>query len=459
MQKIRPVASLTLASIVVALAGTGTRADEIRWVNPAGGDWNNPANWDLGRVPADLDKVIFDLDASYSVGFCGAAAASLDSVKIDNSTIAFDLCGGTLFTQPGVDDEFPHTLRIGTDASSETHVSFANGTVFGYDSESLIYEPEIGVGAAGMPASSLVVEATAEVGSLSALVTQGASSLTIHGDVGLYDYASVNILGGLVVVDGDMQGLFGSVESVSVLVGSASQLELGGTLDASESSITGSGTVRVLDGGSVAMEGNGVAFILEGDAWVWGSEFAGCSFDLRAAANASPSIYLNQYAAGPIGGPASSIVYGPGNIAQPPQTSVNTEFGKSEHAIRGEIRFESDETVVVGESHLVGIWDLDVLSEDQQLNTTMVAEVAGPNEAILRWGVIGPSDFGVYVLGVPADWCPADLDFNGQVNFFDIARFVTEYSAGSPWANVREDFVLNFFDVSDYIARFNAGCP
>jgi hypothetical protein len=37
----------------------------IVWVNPAGGNWNVPGNWDLNRVPVATDDVVIDLGGSY----------------------------------------------------------------------------------------------------------------------------------------------------------------------------------------------------------------------------------------------------------------------------------------------------------------------------------------------------------------------------------------------------------
>ncbi|MCC5824156.1 MAG: lamin tail domain-containing protein [Phycisphaerales bacterium] len=65
-----------------------------------------------------------------------------------------------------------------------------------------------------------------------------------------------------------------------------------------------------------------------------------------------------------------------------------------------------------------------------------------------------PSDY--RVLGD----CPADLDGNGELNFFDLAIYLDLFNAGDPAADLAPPFgVLNFFDLAAYLDLFNAGCP
>ena len=56
--------------------------------------------------------------------------------------------------------------------------------------------------------------------------------------------------------------------------------------------------------------------------------------------------------------------------------------------------------------------------------------------------------------------CPADLDGNGLLNFFDVAAFIALYNAGDPAADLAPPFgVFNFFDIAAYMALYNDGCP
>ncbi|MCA9275041.1 MAG: hypothetical protein KDA29_03350 [Phycisphaerales bacterium] len=57
------------------------------------------------------------------------------------------------------------------------------------------------------------------------------------------------------------------------------------------------------------------------------------------------------------------------------------------------------------------------------------------------------------------DGCPADLNNDGELNFFDVSAFIDAYNTQDPAADFAEPFgEFNFFDVSAFIAAFNAGC-
>ncbi len=56
--------------------------------------------------------------------------------------------------------------------------------------------------------------------------------------------------------------------------------------------------------------------------------------------------------------------------------------------------------------------------------------------------------------------CPADINNDGEINFFDISDFLSMFVAADP----RVDFEgstgeLNFFDVSAFLDLYESGCP
>jgi len=55
--------------------------------------------------------------------------------------------------------------------------------------------------------------------------------------------------------------------------------------------------------------------------------------------------------------------------------------------------------------------------------------------------------------------CPADLNGDGALNFFDVSAFLSAFSAGDPIADFNGDGNYNFFDVSAFLGAFAAGCP
>ena len=60
---------------------------------------------------------------------------------------------------------------------------------------------------------------------------------------------------------------------------------------------------------------------------------------------------------------------------------------------------------------------------------------------------------------VPDKSCPADINGDGELNFFDVAAFVALFQAQDPAADFNNDGLFNFFDFSAFIGAFNAGCP
>ncbi len=70
-----------------------------------------------------------------------------------------------------------------------------------------------------------------------------------------------------------------------------------------------------------------------------------------------------------------------------------------------------------------------------------------------------PNAGGVYVYDGAPPLCPADLNNDGALNFFDVSAFLTAYQSQDPIADFNNDGVFNFFDVSAFLVAFNAGCP
>jgi hypothetical protein len=70
--------------------------DAVHWNSAAGGDWDNPANWDLGRVPLPTDDAFIQtpgITVTHNAG-----SDSVQSITSDVSTGTFDVHGGTPYT-------------------------------------------------------------------------------------------------------------------------------------------------------------------------------------------------------------------------------------------------------------------------------------------------------------------------------------------------------------------------
>ncbi|MBM90950.1 MAG: hypothetical protein CMJ35_04960 [Phycisphaerae bacterium] len=60
---------------------------------------------------------------------------------------------------------------------------------------------------------------------------------------------------------------------------------------------------------------------------------------------------------------------------------------------------------------------------------------------------------------INCDVCPADLNGDGALDFFDVSQFLAAFSAGEPAADFNGDGSYDFFDVSAFLGAFSAGCP
>lgn len=64
-----------------------------------------------------------------------------------------------------------------------------------------------------------------------------------------------------------------------------------------------------------------------------------------------------------------------------------------------------------------------------------------------------------YVFSVGEPGCPADLNGDGTLNFFDVSAFLVAFQSQAPAGDFNSDGAYNFFDVSAFLTSFNAGCP
>ena len=71
-------------------------------------------------------------------------------------------------------------------------------------------------------------------------------------------------------------------------------------------------------------------------------------------------------------------------------------------------------------------------------------------------GYTPPAMFQFQLFGPRRGGCVADLNGDGELNFFDVSLFLADFSAGGDYNG---DGMTNFFDVSLFIQDYNAGCP
>ena len=95
-----------------------------------------------------------------------------------------------------------------------------------------------------------------------------------------------------------------------------------------------------------------------------------------------------------------------------------------------------------------GVWTAVDDWIDVRPNSVLI-ELVDPNNTVLH----GPGSYNVI------NACPADLNGDGVLNFFDVSAFLTAFNAMDPSADFSGDGMFNFFDVSQFLTAFNSGCP
>lgn len=77
--------------VVLSLADTADYA----WVNPLGGHFAMPSNWDPHGPPGPTSRAIFDLPESYTVTFPAGIDVTNDRLLVNGGDVTFDLSGRT----------------------------------------------------------------------------------------------------------------------------------------------------------------------------------------------------------------------------------------------------------------------------------------------------------------------------------------------------------------------------
>src|SRR5262245_58877382 len=93
---------------------------ELRWINPAGGPFAQPTNWEFGEVPMFTPPsfpggAIFDLDSTYTVT---GGAINVDKLLVRAGDVT--LVTGTINTS---------RVEIGTAAGPRTTMRLENGSL------------------------------------------------------------------------------------------------------------------------------------------------------------------------------------------------------------------------------------------------------------------------------------------------------------------------------------------
>ncbi len=60
---------------------------------------------------------------------------------------------------------------------------------------------------------------------------------------------------------------------------------------------------------------------------------------------------------------------------------------------------------------------------------------------------------------LPSQACPADFTGDGQLDFFDVAAFISAFNTGDDAADLDDNGSFDFFDVSSFLMYYSMGCP
>ncbi|MEX0876130.1 MAG: VCBS repeat-containing protein [Phycisphaerales bacterium] len=93
---------------------------------------------------------------------------------------------------------------------------------------------------------------------------------------------------------------------------------------------------------------------------------------------------------------------------------------------------------------------------DAQLSSLDVLDISSDGVPDIV-GTQAPGNRIPYYRGVP-QVCPADLNLDGRINFFDIASFIQLFAGERPLADLNRDGVHNFFDFSAMLEAYRNGC-
>ena len=103
----------------------------------------------------------------------------------------------------------------------------------------------------------------------------------------------------------------------------------------------------------------------------------------------------------------------------------------------------------------------ELLGEDSAFEILSRANAVNAQGDIVGFGRLKGGGTGAFLIEgftMPST-CIADLNGDGELDFFDVSDFLDAFGAQDPVADINGDRSFDFFDVSDFLDAFGAGCP
>ncbi len=120
-------------SLAVELLEARTMPALITWINPAGGDWSAPSNWDGGVIPGPTDDVLIDIAENILITHSTSSSDSVRSIACSN---ALHLSNGSITIGNASTFDGPLTISGGSfngagDLTINETFTWTNGNLFG----------------------------------------------------------------------------------------------------------------------------------------------------------------------------------------------------------------------------------------------------------------------------------------------------------------------------------------
>lgn len=442
-----------LICLLMAAAPAWAGDDFIRWTNPSGGSWHQPGNWNPERVPGVSDVVLFEVDAEFTVHF--ESQPYFTTLYVRAGQVTLELGDYGLISAFSEDDR-RRVECSSTDA--ETKLIIRDGYPF---------DPFIQT---WWLQECIVQAGGGQFGDYGTIVFfDHRYPVQVAGVANWYFYV-VRKSGVLKVAAGELGWEFG----IGAYVNSSSFLAIeGGTFQVD-------GTIRGLsyygEGGNLVVNGNIAPFP---DEISLGNAFINISADFSSEDIYPHNVHLTQKSRF-----SAEIIYD----------------GRIQSRDGGEFYWFWTDYMRMYPELVTGVWDSGsgiwsgVISGFYSKISTFVPSdhqpPASPSAMLLvdlmaqdnyeinfdlnriKSGLIDPAlpsgseivvvyqgfSIQVWLRVAPDDWCIADQNFDGQINFFDVAEFLRHYNERLPWAELNGDGLINFFDVETFLTAYLSGC-